>query len=297
MQYEKVFIHYFTPLLYRWVATHQFQELNWMVWGGDLYNLASLDELCYEPITLNKYVKKDWSAQTKLYDLKVLITQSPFRKKAYSKIQNVLTWMDQEYKFVLDHLPVHAHHQFFFYENQLPYAKLDALVKPKKNAGKLSLIIGNSGSPANNHLDAVQFLEDNRVEADLLLPVSYGDERYVSFLKKNLTFSYGKLEFVDRYMQFEEYLNFLSAADGLVMNTIRPLGYGNILMMMYLGKPVFLNEKNISLPDINTVGLKWMSIESLKSFEGPEFNGSNKEAIVKSLSHDRLLREYRELFK
>ena len=44
-EYEKVFIHYFTPLLYRWVATHKFRELNWMVWGGDLYNLPGLDTL------------------------------------------------------------------------------------------------------------------------------------------------------------------------------------------------------------------------------------------------------------
>ena len=40
-RYEKVFIHYFSPLLYRWVALNKFQEVNWMVWGGDLYNLPS----------------------------------------------------------------------------------------------------------------------------------------------------------------------------------------------------------------------------------------------------------------
>jgi hypothetical protein len=58
--YDKVFIHYFTPLLYRWVAKHNFNELNWMVWGGDVYNLPELDRLCYEPVTLKQYVKKDW---------------------------------------------------------------------------------------------------------------------------------------------------------------------------------------------------------------------------------------------
>jgi hypothetical protein len=36
-------------------------------------------------------------------------------------------------------------------------------------------------------------------------------------------------------MAFEEYLNFLAASDGLIMNTVRPQGYGNILMMMYVG--------------------------------------------------------------
>jgi hypothetical protein len=65
-------------------------------------------------------------------------------------------------------------------------------------------------------------------------------------------------------------------------------------MMMYLGKPVFFNTKNISIPDLDEAGLKWMPIESLRSFEKTTIQ--NKEAVVKLLSHDRLLKEYSELF-
>lgn len=293
--FDKVFIHYFTPLLYRWVAKHKLREVNWMVWGGDLYNLPELDKDCYEPVTLRRYVKQDWSAQTLLYNLKVQFTQMAFRREAYSKVRNVLTWMTEEFKFAQGHLPIQANHRFFFYENQLPYGKLDNVVRPQKSGNRLSLILGNSGSPTNNHMDAAKLLENNKVEADLYLPVSYGDNRYTSFLKKNLKFSYGKVEFVDRYMPFEEYLNFLSASDGLIMNTIRPQGYGNILMMMYLGKPVYFNSKNISLPDLDSAGLKWMPLERLTHKEN-SFELSNKEAVVKLLSHERLLKEYQALF-
>ncbi|WP_276369977.1 TDP-N-acetylfucosamine:lipid II N-acetylfucosaminyltransferase [Chryseolinea sp. H1M3-3] len=294
--YKKVFIHYFTPLLYRWVATHTFQELNWMIWGGDLYNLSSLDELCYEPLTLNNYVRQDWSAQTKLYNLKVLLTQRPFQKKAYSKVKNILTWMTEEYKFALDHLPINADHKFFFYENQLPYGRLDGVIRSSGSSDKLSLIIGNSGSPTNNHLDAVKFLEDSKISADLYFPVSYGDARYISFLKKNIKFSFGRVEFIERFMPFDEYLNFIVSADGLVMNSTRPQGYGNILMMMYIGKPVFFNSKNISLPDLNAAGLKWFSLESLKSLETLKNDAGNKVAVMNLLSHERLLKEYQILF-
>ena len=294
-RYTKVFVHYLTPLLYRWLAKHQFQEVNWMIWGGDLYNLPALEQVCYESRTWHEYVKKDWSAQTLLYSLKIKLTQSPFQQRAYSKIKNVLTWMAEEYKFAINHLPVSAGHNFFFYENQMPYGQLDAMVINANASKKLSLILGNSGSPANNHLDAVQFLEDNHIEVDLLVPVSYGDKRYISFLKKRLKFNYGKVEFVDRYMAFEEYLNFLAASDGLIMNTVRPQGYGNILMMMYIGKPVFFNAKNISLPDLDAAGLKWFAFESLKSIDGLE-NANNKEAVMKLLSHERLLKEYQILF-
>jgi hypothetical protein len=204
--------------------------------------------------------------------------------------------MNEEYQFAVNQLSLNTSHKFFFYENQLPYGKLDALVKPVKRSQKRSLVLGNSGSPANNHLDAVQFLEDNRIEADLVVPVSYGDQRYISFLKKRLKFSYGKIEFIDRYMAFEEYLNLLAASDGLIMNTIRPQGYGNILMMMYIGKPVFFNSKNISLPDLNSAHLKWRPMESLKSIDTLDLDVSNKIAVIDLLSHDRLLKEYRTLF-
>jgi dTDP-N-acetylfucosamine:lipid II N-acetylfucosaminyltransferase len=295
-QYEKVFIHYLTPLLYRWLAKNDFQEVNWMIWGGDLYNLPALDRVCYESKTWDEYVRKDWSAQTLLYNLKIKLTQSPFKEKAYSKIKHVLTWMSEEYNFAINHLPVKANHSFFFYENQLPYGKLDALIKPANRSQKLSLILGNSGSPTNNHLDAIQFLEDNRIPADLLVPVSYGNKRYISFLKKRLKFKYGKIEFVDRYMAFEEYLNFLGASDGLIMNTVRPQGYGNILMMMYLGKSVFFNTKNVSLPDLDSAGLKWLLLEDLRRLDNLKADLSHKEAIMKLLSHDRLMNVYQNLF-
>jgi hypothetical protein len=226
----------------------------------------------------------------------VFVTNSPFKRKAYSKVKNILTWMPSEYQFAIEHLPVHATYKFFFYENQLPYEKLDSLVVPAKLNERLVLIIGNSGSPENNHLDVVRFLEENSVSADLLIPVSYGDARYIAFLKKKLTYSLGKIEFIERYMPFEEYLNFLGQADALVMNTIRPQGYGNILMMMYIGKPVFFNEKNISLPDLTNAGLQWFPVKSLRSYSKQNFNASNKEAVIKLLSHDRLLKEYQLLF-
>lgn len=296
LQYKKVFVHYFTPLLYRWVAQHKFKELNWAVWGGDLYNLGSLDHMCYEPLTEMNYVNKDFSLKKILYDTKVWITQEPFRKNAYSKINNILTWMQHEYQFAVQQLDVRPGHQFFFYENQFPYERLDSIRETPADTKEISLIIGNSASPTNNHLDIVQFLETNKVKANLFIPVSYGDSGYISFLRKNLRYSYGNLEFVDRFMPFEEYLKFISTVDALVMNTIRPQGYGNILMMLYMDKPVYFNKKNISLPDLTQNGINWRSIEELPALSKGNNRLSNKAAVVKLMSHERLLKAYNALF-
>ncbi|AYB34775.1 TDP-N-acetylfucosamine:lipid II N-acetylfucosaminyltransferase [Chryseolinea soli] len=296
-QYDQVFIHYFTPLLYRWVAKNKFKSLHWMVWGGDLYNLRELEKLCYGPETLKRYVNPDWSLTKFLYELKVRLTQTPYRRQALSKIKNVLTWMEEEYRFAKDHLPLSADFRFFFYENNQAYHKIDELVTGKNEDHETPVyILGNSGSPANNHLEVVNYLDEKEVKAHLLIPVSYGDARYIKFLRKNLHYRHGTLEFVDRYMKFEEYLLLLSKTDGLIMNTIRPQGYGNILMMMYMNKPVFFNDKNISLPDLTRLNIQWHALTEVSSGKVIRDSGSNKSRIASVFAHERILVLYKELF-
>jgi dTDP-N-acetylfucosamine:lipid II N-acetylfucosaminyltransferase len=297
LQYKKVFIHQFSPLMYRWVAMNKFQEINWMVWGGDLYNLPFVKHDFYEPATL-EFIRKHPSGVNWLYLLKVYLTSMPFRKKAYSKIRSVYTWMSSEYAFASKHIPsLQAEHQFFFYENQSPYQKLDGLVKPRNTASKpYRVIVGNSGTPTNNHIDAIQKISDSGIMADLIIPVGYGEAAYIDFLKRNVAFyKNGAVEFVDRFMDFDEYVALLVSADALVMNHIRPQGYGNIFMMMYLGKPVFLNERNISLPDLDRASLPWNPIRNLKSLSEIKIQ-DNRESILKLLSHDRLVSLYKTLF-
>ena len=300
-QYEKVFIHQFSPLMYRWVATHEFKELNWMVWGTDLYNLPGIDFNFYEPLTRENYVRKDFSRGTFLFKLKVWLTNSMFRKKAYAKVNHVMTWMENEYSFAKDHLSsLKAGHQFFFYENDVPYHKLDSFLEKSGTTEVRSiprLIIGNSGTPTNNHLDSIKKLEEQKVHADLVIPVSYGDKKYIQFLKKNIpAYSGGKIEFVDRFMAFNEYVDFLMDSDGLVMNTLRPQGYGNIFMMLYLGKSVFLNHQNISLSDLRNNGIAVQDLDTIGSAGSFKGHHQNKEAILNFFSHDRLEKIYRSMF-
>lgn len=297
--YDKVFIHQFTPLLYRWVATNDFRELNWMVWGADLYNLPAVKTALYEDLTLRKYVNRIFSVQDFLYKAKVLFLHDRFRSAAYDKVNNILTWMRGEYNFALRHLsPIQAKYQFFFYENQLPYQDLDMILSTKReiNQDLPTYILGNSSTPELNHLDAVAWMEREGVRANLCVPVSYGDKRYAHFLKSRLSsFKGGKIQFVDHYMAIHQYLQFLNRSDGLIMNNIRPQGYGNIFMMMYLEKKVYLNEKNFSVKDLSEKGLRWLALKDLgeKPAIGME---SNRSAVLGLLSHETLLKVYRELF-
>lgn len=298
-QYKRVFIHQFSPLMYKWVAQNEFKELNWMIWGADLYNLPDLENQFYEPLT-RKYVNMGWGTSDFLYKVKLALTQARYKKAAYKKVDHILTWMGGEFSFAKKVLPLpKADHQFFFYENPIPYQQLVQL-KPtdsKKNDPEVPIyIVGNSGSKANNHLDLFVFLTHHSIKAKLIVPVSYGDKKYVDYLKKNVgLYTLGPIEFVENFMSFDEYVRLLQSADGLIMNTIRPQGYGNIFMMMSMGKPVYINERNISLLDLSYHEIPWKSLPDLA--KAPAIlDQSSKESIAKLLSHEKLESDYRELF-
>ena len=299
-KYENVFIHQFTPLLLRWVATHDFRKLNWMVWGADVYNLPFIATELYEPLTQKGYAEGGFSLQDFLYRMKVKILHEKYRKQAYAKVDSVLTWMNSEYQFAIRHIEnLNAAHAFFFYENEVPYEALDNMTRETSVSGVRSrphYIVGNSATAELNHLDAVSLMQELGVKADLSIPLSYGDASYARFLKKSLRFyTGGEIRFMDQYLKFPQYVKFLSSADGLIMNNIRPQGYGNILMMMYMGKQVYLNEKNLSVPELVRGGLMWKPLKDINSNDRPDWK-ANKLAVTKQLSHELLLQTYADLF-
>jgi dTDP-N-acetylfucosamine:lipid II N-acetylfucosaminyltransferase len=300
-QYKQVFIHQFSPIMYQWVAQNEFNELSWMIWGADLYNLPDLENQFYEPLT-RQYVNMGWSTSDFLYKAKLTLTQARYKNAAYSKVDHILTWMGGEFSFAKKVLPLlKADHRFFFYENPTPYQQLAQLKQTdsKKDNHEIPIyIVGNSGSKTNNHLDLFAFLNHHSIKAKLIVPVSYGDKKYVSYLKKNVTrYTQGSIEFVDKFMPFEEYLSLLQTADGLIMNTLRPQGYGNIFMMIWMGKAVYMNSKNASRDDLAAKGIHCYTIEDLLNPVGVGPPGlANREAVESLLSHKKLITHYMELF-
>ena len=299
-EYEKVFIHQFTPLLYRWVSNNHFNELNWMVWGADLYSLPSVNAELYEALTIKKYINKHFKIAAFMYRAKVALLHDAHREKAYGKVNHVLTWMTSEFDFATQHLPAlkGASHQFFFYENDVSYHALDEVLKrdlAHSPTRRPTYILGNSSTAELNHLDAVALIDAQGVSADLVVPISYGDSNYSRFLKKNLVYESGDLRYIDTYMSFQEYLQFLNSTDGLIMHNVRPQGYGNILMMMYLGKKIFLNPKNISIPELTKGGLTWLPVREIANEGGVNWL-QNRSAVTRLLSHESLLKIYGKMF-
>ncbi|MFX1490491.1 MAG: TDP-N-acetylfucosamine:lipid II N-acetylfucosaminyltransferase, partial [Promethearchaeota archaeon] len=139
------------------------------------------------------------------------------------------------------------------YPNPIDFEKLDKKVdfvdekyNFNKDGGKL-LLLGNSGTPSNNHLDVMIRLSKMKEQNfKIICPLSYGTPNYIQKIIKN-----GKILFGDRFITLLEFLNpniyyhILKQIDIAIMYHNRQQGMGNIQILSYLGKPICMKKTSV----------------------------------------------------
>jgi len=125
------------------------------------------------------------------------------------------------------------------------YYPLDFVVNNDEiRANGPNILLGNSASITNNHLEALDALKKiNLGNRKVITPLSYGSPQYAdvveSYGKKNLN---GSFRAVRDFMPLEQYTELISSCGFVFMNHYRSEAMGNIITSLYLGAKVFLNE-------------------------------------------------------
>lgn len=128
-------------------------------------------------------------------------------------------------------------------------------IKTKKTA-VIKILVGNSATEANNHLDAFRELKTLK-NVEIYCPLSYGSECYKEIVIKAGKRYFGKNFFpVTDFMQRKEYVEFVNEMDIVYMYHNRSQAWGNIATSLTLGKPVFLKKKNAIKQYISAIGIK-----------------------------------------
>lgn len=106
------------------------------------------------------------------------------------------------------------------------------------------ILLGNSASATNNHLEAMKLLNRQNLKGrDIYTPLSYGRKKYA-----NAIISEGRKNFPERFkpltefLPLEKYNEIISRCGIVIMNHYRPQGMGNIIASLYMGAKVFLND-------------------------------------------------------
>ncbi|HEX4058514.1 MAG TPA: TDP-N-acetylfucosamine:lipid II N-acetylfucosaminyltransferase, partial [Galbitalea sp.] len=132
--------------------------------------------------------------------------------------------------------------------SQLNYASLEETFTTASRAKSKSggVLIGNSASPTNNHLDAFELLACQDLgERRVIVPLSYGSAAYRDVIVQRGTELFGAnfLPLIER-MPLDEYNEVVGNCDTIIMNQRRQQALGNIGTALYAGAGIFLDEVN-----------------------------------------------------
>lgn len=181
------------------------------------------------------------------------------------------------------------------------YYPLNILFKTKDFVDCKYILLGNSATYTNNHLEAFENLERFDLKNfKILTPLSYGHKEYADKI-----IELGKNKFGDRfyplteYMPLEEYHKILKGCGIAIMNHNRTQATGTILTLIYLGTKLYLSEKTTIFHYLKRIGCYVFSIENqLFINNNNTFNlltheqmQHNRAIISKELSLDLLISE------
>lgn len=132
--------------------------------------------------------------------------------------------------------------------SQLNYANLEETFATAHTAGqeRAGVLVGNSATPSNNHLEAFDLLADRDLGGRrIIVPLSYGDAAY-----RHAIIERGRRLFRNAFvpliepMPLNEYNELVASCDIVIMNQRRQQALGNIGTALYAGATVFLDEAN-----------------------------------------------------
>jgi glycosyltransferase involved in cell wall biosynthesis len=298
---QKLFIHFLTDFFCQLIIENNISgKIYWLLWGGDLYNYINFnlfDE--YTSEFLNKIGFKHQN-----YPINVT------RRKAIRNVDYVLTWIKEDYELLKSEFTTNAQYKEFIYPQILN------LISNKKHQGKslkynlknnykYVFMLGNSGDPSNNHLDVLYFLKRFEQESFCVIaPLSYGNPIYINYLiKKGKDLLGDKFIPITEFMKEDEYIQLLSQVDVAFMNHNRQQATGNILLLLKLGKKVFMKNSSSIFSTLTNKGIKIFDIGQLNNISFSELvnygdyieyinNNSSKitnlfsEEIIRNLMED-----------
>jgi len=130
---------------------------------------------------------------------------------------------------------------------QLNYGSVEKtfLTGPDRPLGE-DILVGNSATPTNNHLEAFELLATLGVgNRKVFVPLNYGDDAYRdAVLKAGAHLLGDAFQPILEFLPLAKYNELISHCSIVIMNHRRQQALGNICTMLYRGAKVFLDEEN-----------------------------------------------------
>ncbi|MBE0472451.1 MAG: TDP-N-acetylfucosamine:lipid II N-acetylfucosaminyltransferase [Methyloprofundus sp.] len=279
--FDLVVIHGFDLFKYPFVALAPAGvKFAWLGWGYDYYDYiyANPDDLLLvETLALkNKCSQK--SLKQSIHPVKLFkkiarrAIEVLFRKRALKRIGSISPVLKKDYELLksaglLKPLPDFVPWNYGSLEESLIKNFIGQRVSGNK------VLVGNSASFTNNHLEVFDLLKSvkdkSELELDIISPLSYGDDCCLNAVKQKGVDCFGeRFQAVTGFMPIDEYVSLLKQCGYALMNHKRQQAVGNIVIMLYLGARVFLREENPTYQMLKNEGAVINTVDELVAQPG-----------------------------
>jgi dTDP-N-acetylfucosamine:lipid II N-acetylfucosaminyltransferase len=302
--YRQVIINYFDMHAAELVNRIERKDVAivWVIWGADLYTLPFFWNKLYDQFAAKLY-NVNWFQHAKsMYKhwknrVRRGTRDHVFLYKAMRKVTHGATLVTPDVELVKGHLTRSI--------KQIPLSFSG--VEDFQSVGRVSknrtIQLGNSGDPANNHIEMLLLLKSLGIQNEIYMPIAYGSKRYLNVLPAAALeiFSENQLKLQTQIISKENYFAQLAATGFAVMGHLRQQAFANLIALFYFGTKVFMRDKNPLLKTFREWGLKVYSIEKDLSREellsplSEAIRESNRAIIEERLNEKSMRIYYRDL--
>ncbi|ATJ82661.1 4-alpha-L-fucosyltransferase [Halomonas beimenensis] len=250
----------------------------WVIWGGDLYQY--------------KNATKTWRSRV----------NETLRHFVISRIGHLVTYIEGDVELARQWYGAKGiHHECIMYPSNVFDPSMIAINNEKKrNNGPLTILVGNSADPSNNHIEALERLLPFKDKNILIfVPLSYGDQGHAKkIIAKGKAWFGEKLVPMTEFMRFEQYLSFLQSIDVAVFNHRRQQAMGNTITLLGMGKTVFMRSDVSHWRFLVDLGIKLNDVEDLSLQALGDVEAQKNASIVHSyFSKTTLVKQFLDIFE
>lgn len=261
---DLLIIHFLNAKYYDLLSNKKLTpKILWIGWGGDYYWI--IDTLkgfnIFKPITDTIYNKFRITRYFNYFNRLIKKTIRKKNIKIINRINYFAPVLMDDYELIIKNNAGFKPNYFSWNYGALE----DNYIKGLEDfqVSGTDIMIGNSATITNNHLDILQSLKQANIEnTKIIIPLNYGDLKYGKLIDNKAKALFGnQVQILNDYLPYDEYLNLIKNCNKVFMGHIRQQAMGNVITLLYFGSKIFFFKESVTYTFLLKSNIKVYLIE------------------------------------